>query len=153
MLQQGEPFEVLSHPRNETVARQMGLRNIFHAEVSGRDEEANITWLKMGEQIIASDSAPELAIGQQVRWVIPNQGIRFNAISSGRLCRSINKLDIVIDSILVMGESVRVKASMRDVKETFNMDVPSHLATKLNLKPGLETTIALKSEQVHILES
>ncbi|MCL1047249.1 ABC transporter ATP-binding protein [Shewanella electrodiphila] len=153
MLQQGEPFEVLSHPRNETVARQMGLRNIFNAEVSGRDAEANITWLKMGEQIIASDSAPELAIGQQVRWVIPNQGIRFNAISSGRLCRSINKLDIVIESMLVMGESVRVKARMADVDEVFNMDIPSHLAEKLSLKTGLATTIALKSEQVHILES
>ncbi|MFS1436909.1 ABC transporter ATP-binding protein [Shewanella sp. 10N.286.48.A6] len=153
MLQQGKPFDVLSHPRNETVARQMGLRNIFNAQVSGRDEKANITWLKMGDQIIASDSAPDCEVGQTVRWVIPNQGIRFSAITSGRLCRSINKLDIVIDSMLVMGESVRIKARMAGIDETFNMDVPAHLATKLELQQGLATTIALKSEQVHILES
>ncbi|WP_372940453.1 ABC transporter ATP-binding protein [Shewanella sp.] len=153
MLQQGQPFEVLSHPYDEAVARQMGLRNIFDGEVVEQDIERNMTWFKLGEELIISDSAPPLAKGQAIRWVIPNQGIRFNAISSGRLCKSINKLDVMIESVLVMGESSRVIASVIGIGSVLNADVPTHLVEKLALQNGMQTTIALKSEQIHILNT
>lgn len=153
MLQQGKPFEVLSHPHDEAVARQMGLRNIFDGQVVEQDIERNMTWFKLGDELIVSDSAPALVNGQAIRWVIPNQGIRFNAISSGRLCKSINKLDVLIESVLVMGESSRVIASVIGIGSVFNADVPTHLVDKLGLQAGIQTTIALKSEQIHILNA
>lgn len=151
MLQQGKPFEVLSHPRNEAVARQMGLRNIFDAKVISQASGRNMTWLAFGKHQIAIENAPQMTIGQQVRWVIPNQGIRFNAIASGRLCKSINKLDVEIESLLVMGESVRVIARVEGVEQVINADIPTHLCDKLALTQGLKTTVALKSDQIHIL--
>ncbi|MBR9729328.1 ABC transporter ATP-binding protein [Shewanella intestini] len=151
MLQQGRPFDVLSHPHNESVARQMGLRNIFDGEIIEIDFERKITRIKMGEHIIVSDNVPNVKVGQTVRWVIPNQGIRYNSISRGRLCRSINKFDVIVESLLVMGESVRVIAAIAGISAKINTDIPAHLAAKLCLKVGLETTLALKSEQVHIL--
>ncbi|WP_445776484.1 ABC transporter ATP-binding protein [Shewanella sp.] len=151
MLQHGRPFEVLSHPHDEAVARQMGLRNIFDGKVVDQDIERNMTWFTLGEELIVSDSAPPLAIGQAIRWVIPNQGIRFNAISSGRLCKSLNKLDVLIESVLVMGESSRVIASVIGIGSVINADVPTHLVDKLGLQAKMQTTIALKSEQIHIL--
>lgn len=153
MLQQGKPHEVLARPRNEAVARQMGLRNLFNAHVVAQDEEQGITWLKMGEMLIASDYGGSLDIGSKVRWVIPNQGIRFNAIASGRLCRSFNKLDVVIESMLVMGETVRLICNVVGLTGQLNTEVPLHLATKLELAEGVRTTVALKSDQIHILES
>ncbi|MGI2260954.1 ABC transporter ATP-binding protein [Shewanella sp. GXUN23E] len=153
MLQQGKPHEVLARPRNEAVARQMGLRNLFDAHVVAQDEARNITWLKMGEILIASDYGGYLDIGSKVRWVIPNQGIRFNAIASGRLCRSFNKLDVVIDSMLVMGETVRLICNVVGLTGQLNTEVPLHLASKLALAEGVRTTVALKSEMIHILES
>ncbi|WP_198781369.1 ABC transporter ATP-binding protein [Shewanella putrefaciens] len=153
MLQQGAPFEVLSRPRNEAVARQMGLRNIFDGEVVFQDSTKDLTWLKFGEQLIACDYGKGRPVGSQVRWVIPNQGIRFNSISNGRLCRSFNKLDITIDSLLVMGESVRLICYVTGTQLQLNTEVSLHLAQKLTLKKGMQTTVALKSEQIHILES
>lgn len=152
MLQQGAPFEVLSRPRNEAVARQMGLRNIFDGEVVFQDRTKDITWLKFGEQLIASDFGKDRSVGCSVRWVIPNQGIRFNAITNGRLCRSFNKLDVTIDSLLVMGELVRVVCYVTGTKLLLNTEVSLHLAQKLGLTKGMQTTVALKSEQIHILE-
>jgi molybdate transport system ATP-binding protein len=151
MLQQGKPFEVLSHPNNEAVARQMGLRNIFDGQVVSQDIERNMTQFTLGDELIVSDSAPTLTVGQSIRWVIPNQGIRFNAISSGRLCKSLNKLEVLIESVLVMGESSRVIASVVGIGSIINADVPTHLVHKLALAPGVQTTIALKSDQIHIL--
>ena len=152
MLQQGSPREVLTRPRDEAVAKQMGLRNIFDAHVIAQEEERQITWLKFGEHLIASTYFESLDVGTKVRWVIPNQGVRFNSIKQGRLCRSFNKLDITIESMLVMGETVRVLASVVGVKHKINAEVPLHLAKKLELVEGGETTVALKSELIHILE-
>ncbi|QYJ79081.1 ABC transporter ATP-binding protein [Shewanella acanthi] len=152
MLQQGAPFEVLSRPRNELVARQMGLRNIFDAEVLHQESTKDMTWLKFADQQLACDFGRNRPVGSKVRWVIPNQGIRFNSISNGRLCRSFNKLDVTIDSMLVMGESVRLVCVVAGTQLQLNTEVPLHLAQKLNLAKGMQTTVALKSEQIHILE-
>lgn len=151
MLQQGNPFEVMSHPKNEAVARQMGLRNIFTANVVRQEGEQHMTWLSLGDYQILADVGPSLIPGTEVRWVIPNQGIRFNAITSGRLCKSINKIDVTIESLLVMGENVRVIASIAGVEQVLNTDIPTHLCKKLDLKKGDKTSVALKSEQIHIL--
>ncbi len=81
LLQQGVPHEVLAKPRNEAVARQMGLRNLFDSEVVALEQERQLTWLKFGEQLIACDYDARLNPGDKVRWVVPNQGVRFNSIS------------------------------------------------------------------------
>ncbi|WOT05334.1 ABC transporter ATP-binding protein [Shewanella youngdeokensis] len=153
LLQQGPPREVLTRPRTEAVAKQMGLRNIFDAEVIAQEDERKITWLKFGEHHIASTYFESLEVGTQVRWVIPNQGVRFNSIKQGRLCRSFNKLDITVDSMLVMGETVRVSASVIGVEHKINAEVSIHLAQELELVVGCKTTVALKSELIHILDA
>jgi len=153
MLQQGRPREVLTRPRNEAVAKQMGLRNIFNADVVAQDEVRQITWLKFGDYLIASHYCDDLAVGAAVRWVIPNQGIRFNSIKQGRLCRSFNKIEIRIDSMLMMGESVKILASVVGLAHQLNAEIPLHLAQKLALAEGSSTTVALKSELIHILDT
>ncbi|MEI6858672.1 MAG: ABC transporter ATP-binding protein [Shewanella sp.] len=153
MLQQGKPHDVLARPYNETVAKQMGLRNIFDAYVSAQNKKRQITWLKFGEHFIASTYLEHLKVGTKVRWVIPNQGVRFNSITKGRLCKSFNKLDITIESMLTMGESVRIIANVRGVHHQIHAEVSLYLAQKLKLAKGIKTTVALKSELIHILES
>ncbi|QYJ82551.1 ABC transporter ATP-binding protein [Shewanella aegiceratis] len=153
LLQQGSPREVLSRPRNEAVAKQMGLRNLFDAHVVAQEAERQITWLRFGEHLIAGNYCEQLAIGAKVRWVIPNQGVRFNSITKGRLCRSFNKLSITIESCLSMGETMRILASIKGVKHHLNAEVPLHFAQKMGLAPGVETEVALKSELIHILEN
>ncbi|MCG9698059.1 ABC transporter ATP-binding protein [Shewanella sp. Isolate11] len=152
LLQSGTPREVLNQPRNEAVAKQMGLRNIFNAEVVQQEAERNITWLQFGDDAIACQHVEHLNVGDRVRWVIPNQGVRFNSITQGRLCRSFNKLVVTIESTLIMGETVRLLASIKGVKHQLHADVPLHLAQKLALAQGVETEVALKSELIHILE-
>jgi len=59
---------------------------------------------------------------------------------------------VTIDSLLVMGESVRVVCYATGTKLQLNTEVSLHLAQKLGLTKGMQTTVALKSEQIHILE-
>ncbi len=153
LLQCGAPNDVLTLPRNEAVAKQMGLRNIFDATVARQDVEKEITWLQFGEDLIACKYAEHLKVGDLVRWVIPHYGVRFNSITQGRLCRSLNKLKVTIESRVVMGNTVRFTASVKGVKHFINAEAPLHLAKKLELTHGVETEVALKSELIHILET
>ncbi|WP_025822685.1 ABC transporter ATP-binding protein [Shewanella marina] len=150
ILQQGKPLEVQAKPANEAVARQMGLRNIFSATVAKQDSDKQITWLALGELSIACQYQADLAVGSQVQWVIANQGIRFNSISRGRLCRSFNIVPVTIDAMLVMGESVRISATIAGVDKQLNAEVSLHLANKLHLAVGASTEVALKSDYIHI---
>ncbi|MBV7316087.1 ABC transporter ATP-binding protein [Shewanella sp. NIFS-20-20] len=151
MLQQGAPREVLARPKTAAVARQMGLRNMFTSTVIAIDEQANLAWLSLGNQQIACDRPQDVVVGQQVLWVIPNAGIRFNSISHGRLCRSFNKLTVKVINVLFMGESARLQLSIKGVDGMLNAEVPTHLLEKLALAVGVETEVALKSDQLHIL--
>lgn len=54
--------------------------------------------------------------------------------------------------MLTLGESVRLEASVQDSGERLNVEIPLHLAHKLALTQGAATEVALKSDQVHILE-
>ncbi|MGL4473084.1 MAG: ABC transporter ATP-binding protein [Shewanella sp.] len=151
MLQQGAPREVLSRPKTAIVARQMGLRNMFTSQVTVIDKGNNLTWLRLGNQQIACEGTAGLEVGQSVLWVIPNAGIRFNSISQGRLCRSFNKLTVKITSVLLMGESARLQAIIHGVDGILNAEIPLHLLEKLQLAVNVETEVALKSDQLHIL--
>ena len=152
MLQQGNPFEVLTKPRNAIVARQMGLKNLFSGEIVAHDEIGKLTWLKVGEQLITCNYDSRWELGQQAQWVIPNQGIRFNSIKKGRLCKSFNKLELQIDAITVMGEQVRLQAKIQSINEVLKVEVPLNLVKRLKLSIGNHVSVALKSEQIHLLE-
>lgn len=150
LLQQGAPLAVMAKPRNELVARHMGLRNIFDAEVVALENNQQLAWLQFGEQRIACSNPGHLTVGMPVRWVIPNQGVRFNSISQGRLPRSFNKLTVTIKSLLVMGDLVRVVTSIAGVPHDLQAEVTLNLAEKLGFHEGMVTEVALKSEMIHL---
>lgn len=153
LLQQGAPLAVMAKPNNEVVARHMGLRNIFSAEVVALENQQQLAWLQFGEQRIACINPGQLQLGMTVRWVIPNQGVRFNSISQGRLPRSFNKLSVTIASMLVMGDLVRVVCSVAGVSQQLQAEVTVNLADKLGFHEGMVTEVALKSEMIHLFDS
>lgn len=152
MLQQGNPRQVLARPNSEAVARQLGIKNIFSAEVETQDAKRQLTWLKMGKMRIASEYGNHFAIGSKVLWMISNQGVRFSTISDNRLRRSLNKLNVEIVSMLVMGESVRLVCQVEEQSELLHTEVPLNLAQKLKLAVGLKTSVALKTSKIHLVE-
>ncbi|NRD71962.1 ABC transporter ATP-binding protein [Shewanella sp. VB17] len=152
MLQQGIPHEILNRPHSEAVAKQMGQRNIFDAEVVTQEHEQQITWLQFGGQLIASKYCGKVQVGEKVRWVIPNQGIRFNSIKQGHLGFEFNRLEITIDSLLMMGETVRLIANVGDGGHQLHVELTLHFFNKLDLAIGAVTEVALKPELIHILE-
>ncbi|QSX30005.1 ABC transporter ATP-binding protein [Shewanella cyperi] len=151
LLQQGPPQEVFARPRTEAVARQLGLRNIFDGRVLANEKDG--CWLGFGDQRLFCANASHRAEGSRVRWLIPNQGIRFSALAPGHNKAQGNELPLSIDTALPLGDSLRLEASISGCDASLATEVPLHLARRLGLSAGVKTQVHLRPDLLHILES
>jgi molybdate transport system ATP-binding protein len=168
MLQQGAPLEMLARPRSEAVARQLGLGNIFDGELLGLDAASGTARLGFaGNELRVATAEPQSLVaktpGDRLRWFIPGQGIRFAAIRDGLPTAADNRLGIRIETLLPLGETVRILAAIpalqepgltdagTDTRTVLQLEVPRHLAQKLALQEGMHTHVSLRPEQIRLL--
>jgi len=150
-LQSGQPRQVIAQPVSETAARLVGVRNLFDGEVLRHDQAAGLTWLKVGDWEIAGRLAQGWAPGSRVRWMIPGSGVRLRSLARGDLSDGINRLRIVIKSVLPLGDDCRITAQLPGIDPPLNLQIPLRLAQELSLKPGSSTDVMLRDRQLHIL--
>ena len=152
-LQSGSPRQVLAQPISETAARLVGVRNLFDGEVLRHDKAAGLTWLKAGESEIAGKLAEAWAPGSRVRWMVAGSGVRLRSVARGDLPDGVNRLRIMVKSVLPLGDDCRVTALLPGIDDPLHIQIPLRLAQELSLKPGTLTDAVLRDRQLHILAS
>lgn len=152
-LQSGSPYEVMARPVDEVAAQQVGIRNIFDGEIAGHDAAAGCTWLRAGALTLASPLRPEIPPGTRIRWVIPNSGVRLRAVGRDYLPASHNRIEVTIQTLVPIGNEVRLTTRMDGIDAPLHTQVPVRLAAELNLAPGRRTTVVLREDAVHFLDS
>lgn len=150
-LQSGSPYDVMARPVDEFAARQVGIHNIFEGEIVRHDGSAGWTWLRTGSLTIASPLRPNIPPGTRIRWIIPNSGVRLRAVGRDYLPTSHNRIEVTIQTLLPIGNEVRLTARIDGVDGKFHTQVPTRLAAELNLAPGNRTTVVLREDTIHIL--
>ena len=159
MLQQGSPSDVLAKPKNEMVARQMGLRNIFSSKLMAYDQLTHQIQLQLGRHIITCRGDINIAAGslkvsgELIKWVIPHYEVRFNAIQDHGAEHRQNELNVSIESLLPMGDVIQVVASVDGCDQTLSTQIPTHLANKLALAVGVQATVSLRPNKIHLLDA
>ena len=151
-LQSGVPQEVIARPVNEAAARQVGIRNIFDGEILSHDREAGSSWLQVGEKVLAVPLAAGFAPGSRVRWMVPNGGVRFRAITRGDLPVSRNCLRVTVQTLLTLGDESRMTVAMEGIAGSLHVQLPVRLVNELRLEPGRSTDVVLRSDSLHILQ-
>lgn len=151
-LQSGLPYAVMAQPVNEAAAQQVGIRNIFDGEIASHDAIAKLTWLRVGALMLAGPLRPRIPAGTRIRWVIPNSGVRLRAVGRDYLPISHNRLEVTIQTLLPIGNEVRLTARMDRIDAPLHAQVPIRLADELHLAPGNRTTVVLLEKAVHILK-
>ena len=150
-LQSGPPREVMARPLDESVAQQMGIRNIFDGEILRHDHAARLTWLQAGDQILACPLASSWTPGSRVRWMVPNAGVRFRAIARGDLPGSRNRVRVTVQTLLTLGDEARMTAIIDRIANPLHVHLPIRLVVKLQLEPGRSTDVVLREDSLHIL--
>lgn len=151
-LQSGPPREVMARPVSEVAARLIGVRNVFDGDILRHDESAGLTWLRAGEQTLACSLAMAWPVGQKVRWMIPNSGVRLRAIARGDLPASPNRVRLTVQSVLMLGDEARILANLPGIPDALHIQIPARLVSELRLQTGASTEVVLREDRLHILQ-
>lgn len=155
-LQSGTPRDIMAQPADEIAARLLGLRNVFHGRVVAHDQVNAHTQIAFGAIHLASPYRPGFAVGQQVRWVLPDSGIRFRAIARKDVEpreTQVNQCSARVTKLLILGEEVRVALQIDGMSDVLQTRISLRLADELKLNTGEYTSIRLRAEDIHIFPS
>jgi len=150
-LQSGLPHELIARPANVAAAQLVGIRNLFESEVLGHGPSQSHTRLKLGPYVLESPYQAAVKEGDIVRWVIPDNGVRFRAISRTEQPFSRNQIDITISKVLTLGDEVRLTMRIDEVEAPLQASIPLRLASELELEEGRRSSVMLRADDIHIL--
>jgi molybdate transport system ATP-binding protein len=150
-LQSGLPREIIARPANQAAAQLVGIRNLFDSEIVEHDVDEAYTRLRFGSQLIHCAYRPGFRIGEVVRWVIPDSGVRFRAISRVEEPSSRNRLEVTVSKMLTLGDEVRLTMQIDGVMQPLQASIPLRLATELGLCVGQRTSVTLRAADIHLL--
>jgi len=150
-LQRGAPEEILARPCSAEVARLLDLGNLFEAVVREQRPESNRTLLEWAGFTLEAKHAPGFSPGESVSWVVapeyvilhrrdrPSQGERENPVRG------------VVQECVSMGETTSVSIRIAG-QLSLAMNIATHHARRNQLAAGMEATVTLLAEGIHIMQ-
>ncbi len=150
-LQTGTPEEVTTRPLSPEVARLVNLRNVFDATVTGRRDGGGviIQWSGMTMETVKDTRLP---IGTAVCWVIPDGFVVVHRRDRPSRGEHENPVSGMVESMLSIGQAAML--TMRphhDARLPLHFSVPLHVARRNGLAPGVEVTVSLLAEGIHLM--
>lgn len=145
VLQYGTPEEIFYHPVSREVAEFTGTTNIFDGEVVESSEKLSRVSLN-GIEISINRNLPKGNVTicirpESIMFIRPDRPASFQNIYSGRIEEmesfgsAMQRVGVVVDGM------------------NFFINVPNHVAEKMELNVGKDVRISLKDEKIHFLPS
>lgn len=151
-LQYGVPAEILRHPIDALVARLMGHTNIFSAKIEGHYPEQGFTRIVWYELFLELNLNESFAIGKTVDWVIHPAHIIMHRRGRPSHGERENPVHGIVKELLILGEITIVSLKIKDDDDVFlSFKISSHSANRNELKVGVEASVSLLSEGIHLM--
>jgi molybdate transport system ATP-binding protein len=151
-LQSGSPLEVAAHPVSATVARLMDQQNLFTAQVISHDPGAQQTLIRWRGLILEARYQPGYAPGLRVCWMIQSANVLLHRRDRQSNGERENPLSGTIIEYGVLGDHVSVSVEVdKQLKIALAMTIPVHVARRNDLGYGVQVTISLLAEGIHLM--
>ncbi|MDH3476354.1 MAG: ABC transporter ATP-binding protein, partial [Rhodospirillales bacterium] len=150
-LQTGRPEEVTRRPASTQVARLVDLRNLFTGTVAGH-EPGDRTIIEWAGLKIEATARPELAIGQEVSWVVPDGFVILHRRDRPSRGEHENPIPGLVEAVLPIGQTAHITLRPRHTPGLpIHFSVPLHVARRNGLTEGVEAIVSLLAEGIHLL--
>jgi molybdate transport system ATP-binding protein len=154
ILQDGPPFEILTHPANRQVARLIDLKNIFQARVASQNPGDEVTRLEWGGTTLEARYSRDFMAGDLIDWVIPAGSVILHRRRGPSRGVRENPVHGVIETMVRLGETVSVSIVLDDHDDhPLFMSISAHAAARNAIAPGERIGISLRAEDIHIMPS
>jgi molybdate transport system ATP-binding protein len=151
-LQTGVPHDVISRPDSVHVARLVGLKNIFHAQVIEHRPDSDETIIEWRGRRFAAKMQSRFAAGSQIAWTIPGAHLVIHLRNRSSQKGQKNQVSGVIVDYLRLGENVAltIQADESDKPLMFT-SISLHAAQSNDIQLGAEVTFSLRAEAIHLM--
>ena len=151
-LQADTPLAVATRPASPLVARLVGLKNIFEAEVAGHDAHRKVTHIRWFDAALEARHAPQFRTGARVAWSIPAAHIILHRRDRPSRGERENPVAGEIVRCLPMGEMTAVALRVVHGEKTdIFFSVPTHVAERNGLAVGETARVSLLAEGIHLM--
>lgn len=152
-LQIGAPYEVMTRPAGPLVARVLGLKNVFTAEVLQHDAEKATTRLKWGQVMLDARLNANFAKGSQVSWFVPQSHIVLHRHDQPSQQRDLeSNVEGVIARCVSLRETTNIRLAVSAVPEAIlSFSIPTRIAQSNGLTTGLAITVSLLADGIHLI--
>jgi molybdate transport system ATP-binding protein len=151
-LQADTPLAVSTRPASPLVARLVGLKNIFEAEVVEHDASRALTHVRWSGALLEARHAPQFGAGTRVAWSIPASHIILHRRDRPSRGERENPVAGEIVRCIPMGEMTAVALRVVHGERTdIYFSVPTHVAERNGLALGVRAQVSLLAEGIHLM--
>jgi molybdate transport system ATP-binding protein len=150
ILQTGDIGEVLTRPATPSVARLVGIRNIFEGTVLAAGNG--------GLQVAWRDHRLETSVehgfraGESVAWCITGDNVLVHRRDRPSRGDHENPVSGRVRTSLRLGETTElvIAVGTRD-DHPLHCSLPTHVARRNGIEPGVALTVSLKADAIHLM--
>ena len=154
ILQTDPPMEVTAHPKSGQVARLVGHRNIFRAQVIRHEAEHHRTLIEWRGIRLTCSLNSRFPVGSQISWVVA----RSHLLLLDPLAASSNHHDNIVSGtvqqMIELGETVLVKLTVAaEHLPPLHLNLPTHLISNRQLGIGKIVSVSLRAKGIWLMEN
>ena len=148
-LQQGHPDEILLHPNNTAVARQVDVRNLLSGRLIEQNGELKLSWHDYHFSLEHSDG---FSAQQDVSWMLsPAKILLHQRVRASRGEHENPVTGLILDSVTLRGMTTLIIEIDYTAGARLQMDLPHHVAMRNQLNIGDTITMSLLAEDIHLM--
>lgn len=151
-LQVGSPYDVMTKPTSALVANLLALKNIFEAELLLHDEAHGITRIRWGGTTLDARLDTSFSAGAKVSWVVPQSHIVLRRRDQPQQGELDNLVRGVVSRCVALRETTNIVLQVSsDAGATLRFSIPTRIARRNHLEPGLGIEVSLLAEGIHLM--
>jgi molybdate transport system ATP-binding protein len=152
ILQVGTPEYITVKPASAEVARLLGLHNVFDGRVIEHVQARNVTMLDWSGHRLEAALSPDWPSGAPVTWVAPDGFVVLHRRDRPSRGEHENPVTGIVEAMLVVGQTAHLTLRPRhDARFPINFSVPAHAARRNGIAQGVEATVSLLAEGIHLM--
>jgi len=148
-LQSGPPFEVIARPATATVARLVGLKNLFSGVVV--EHRDSITLLRWRDGVLEARLQQQFAPGAMVSWVIPSAAVLLHRRDRPSRGERENPVAGTVASMVRLGDNAAVSLRIAGETNPLAMTIPLHVVRRHGVAMGETVSVSLLADGIHLM--
>ncbi|MGI9302961.1 MAG: ABC transporter ATP-binding protein [Gammaproteobacteria bacterium] len=153
-LQTAEPDLVVARPDSVQVARLVGLKNVFRAQVIAHSSDPAITIIEWRGRRLEARHQPQFAPGATVCWSIPQSNLILHRRNRPSRGERENPVSGTVADMVRLGDNVAVSIYVDGpTKPPLFISIPRHVAQRNAIASGVDITVSLLADGIHLVPS